>query len=100
MFRVLIKQKSDSHSQIDRRVVGEMAKLKLVELRRSDSLDQSEADFSEIELGSVELPLDIDLETNRTRIESYLKQSYKNTTSRKLYTKNLHIFCKLFVYFS
>ena len=63
-----------------------MLNLKIIEVVRrastnqnpdSDSIgDQSEeaSEMTEVDLGSLPLPLDIDLETNRTRIEAYLRE--------------------------
>jgi hypothetical protein len=53
-------------------VTGEMQELKIIELRPQ----QSEADskqFDQVELGTIHLPLDLDLETNRTKIENHLR---------------------------
>ncbi len=69
-----------------------MQELKIVELRRTESnskLDQSEDSstnqsemskennspnqFAEVDLGTLNLPLDLDLETNRSKIENYLR---------------------------
>ena len=63
-----------------------MLKLKIIEVVRrastnqnpdSDSIeDQPEesSEMTEVDLGSLPLPLDLDLETNRTRIEAYLRE--------------------------
>ena len=71
-FSVLIRQKHESINCVDRKVTGEMQELKIIELRPK----QSEADskqFDQVELGTIHLPLDLDLETNRTKIENHLR---------------------------
>ena len=88
IFRILKKRKNetDNHQQAHQLRSGEMLKLKIIEVVRrastnqnpdSDSIgDQSEeaSEMTEVDLGSLPLPLDIDLETNRTRIEAYLRE--------------------------
>jgi len=62
-----------------------MLKLKIIEVVRrastnqnpdSDSIGDQEdtSEMTEVDLGELKLPLDIDLETNRTRIEAHLRE--------------------------
>ena len=85
-FRILKKRKheTDNINLTQQLRSGEMLKLKLIELVRRNNLDSdsigdqpvSESEppeMVEVELGNLSLPLDIDLETNRTRIEAFLR---------------------------
>ena len=96
-FRILKKRKNetDNHQQSQQLRSGEMLKLKIIEVVRrasanqnpdSDSIeDQPEesSEMTEVDLGILPLPLDIDLETNRTRIEAYLRELKPSSTSVK-----------------
>jgi len=77
--KVLIRKKNDQEVRLPYHHKGECQQLKLIELRRSDSDEQlvdasAEQKMTEHELGMLSLPLDIDLETNRTRIEEHLRE--------------------------
>lgn len=79
---MLIKKKNDQEVHLPYHHKGECQQLKLIELRRSESdslLDHSDSQTDSVkmvehELGMLSLPLDIDLETNRSRIEEYLRE--------------------------
>ena len=89
------KNETDNHQQSQQLRSGEMLKLKIIEVVRrasanqnqdSDSIgDQPEesSEMTEVDLGILPLPLDIDLETNRTRIEAYLRELKPSSASVK-----------------
>ena len=72
---MLIRKKNDQEVRLPYHHKGECQQLKLIELRRSESDEQLDnSKMIEHELGMLSLPLDIDLETNRTRIEEHLRE--------------------------
>lgn len=72
--RVLIKQKHAENDDVTVDSCGDMTRVSVIKV-----IDQSESgdseDFVESPLGTVELPLDLDLETIRPKIERLLDES-------------------------
>ena len=94
IFRILKKRKNETDNQqfTSHARSGEMLKLKIIEVVRrastnqnpdSDSIGEAEdvSEMTEVDLGDLKLPLDIDLETNRTRIEAHLRELKPSSAS-------------------
>ena len=95
IFRILKKRKNETDNQqfTSHARSGEMLKLKIIEVVRrastnqnpgldSDSIgDEDGSEMTEVDRGDLKLPLDIDLETNRTRIEAHLRELKPSSAS-------------------